>query len=55
MQIIASLARIVEKKDLADIRYFVEATGNQLGLKSSVIAALRQAVDEAVSNIVMHG
>lgn len=55
MQIIASLARVVEKKDLADIRHFVEATGSQLGLESSVIVALRQAVDEAVSNIVMHG
>lgn len=55
MQIIASLTRVVEKKDLADIRHFVEATGSQLGLEASVIAALRQAVDEAVSNILMHG
>ena len=55
MQIIASLAKVVEKKDLADIRHFVEATGNQLGLETSVIVALRQAVDEAVSNILMHG
>jgi serine/threonine-protein kinase RsbW len=53
--IIASLRRVVEKKDLAGIRHFVEATGNQLGLESSVIAALRQAVDEAVSNILIHG
>ena len=55
MQLIASLAKVVETKDLADIRHFVEATGGQLGLESSVIAALRQAVDEAVSNILMHG
>ena len=55
MQIIVSLRRVVEKKDLADIRHFVEATGSQLGLESSVIADLRQAVDEAVSNILMHG
>jgi serine/threonine-protein kinase RsbW len=55
MQIMASLTRVIEKKDLADIRHFVEATGSQLGLESSVIAALRQAIDEAVSNIVMHG
>jgi serine/threonine-protein kinase RsbW len=55
MQIIASLTRVVEKKDLADIRHFVEATGSQLGLEERVIAALRQAVDEAVSNILLHG
>ena len=55
MQIIASLSRVVEKEDLVDIRHFVEATGTQLGLESSVIADLRQAVDEAVCNIVTHG
>lgn len=55
MQIIASLARDIGKKDLADIRHFIEATGSQLSLESSVIVALRQAVDEAVSNILMHG
>lgn len=55
MPIIASLSRVIEKKDLADIRYFIEATGSQLGLEASVIAALRRAVDEAVSNIVIHG
>jgi serine/threonine-protein kinase RsbW len=55
MQIIASLDRVIEKKDLADIRHFIEATGHQLSLEASVIAALRRAVDEAVSNIVRHG
>lgn len=55
MQIIASLARVIEKKDLADIRHFVEAAGNQLGLESSVIVTLQQAVDEAVANILLHG
>ena len=55
MRIITSLAKVVEKKDLADIRHFVQATGHQLGLESSVIVALQQAVDEAVSNILIHG
>ena len=55
MQIVASLAKVVDRKDLADIRHFVEETGSQLGLQESVIAALRQAIDEAVSNILEHG
>lgn len=55
MQIIASLARVIDKKDLADIRHFVTVTGTQVSLESNVIAALRQAVDEAVSNILLHG
>ncbi len=40
MQIIASLAKDIEKKDLANIRHFIEATASQLGLESSVIVAL---------------
>lgn len=55
MPIIASLSKVIEKKDLADIRHFIEVTGSRLCLEASVIAALRRAVDEAVSNIVMHG
>ncbi len=55
MQIIASLVRVIDKKDLADIRHFVTVTGTQVSLESNVIAALRQAVDEAVSNILLHG
>jgi serine/threonine-protein kinase RsbW len=55
MQIIRAFAGMVGKEDLADIRHIIEATGSQLGLEASLVAALRQAVDEAVSNIVMHG
>jgi anti-sigma regulatory factor (Ser/Thr protein kinase) len=55
MQTIDSFVGDVGKKDLARIRHFVEEMGTQLDLAPSVITALRQAVDEAVSNIVMHG
>jgi serine/threonine-protein kinase RsbW len=55
MQIIGSFVGDVGKIDLARIRHFVEETGAQIDLAPSVITALRQAIDEAVSNIVFHG
>ncbi|MCB0167336.1 MAG: ATP-binding protein [Anaerolineae bacterium] len=43
------------KKDLAQIRHFIEETGQKCGLSSEVIAQVRLAIDEAAANVLEHG
>jgi serine/threonine-protein kinase RsbW len=40
---------------LAPVRRFVSTTGTSFGLEDDVVVDIVQAVDEAVTNIVMHG
>jgi serine/threonine-protein kinase RsbW len=40
---------------LTAIRHFVAATGMSFGLEDEIVVDIVQAVDEAVTNIVMHG
>ena len=42
-------------KNLARLRCFVEETALALGVAPSVIPSLRLAVDEAATNIIVHG
>jgi serine/threonine-protein kinase RsbW/sigma-B regulation protein RsbU (phosphoserine phosphatase) len=44
-----------ESSQLAEVRAFVRAAGADLGASAAVTADLVQAVDEAVSNIIVHG
>jgi serine/threonine-protein kinase RsbW len=50
----AELSLWGEPAKLADIRAFVEETGQDLGLDETAIYALQLAVDEACTNIIMH-
>ena len=50
----AELSLGAEPTKLADIRAFVEETGQGLGLDETAIYALQLAVDEACTNIIMH-
>ena len=50
--------RLVIAADLANLdkaRDFVEQTGRALGAEPSAVMDVRLAVDEAVTNIIMHG
>jgi serine/threonine-protein kinase RsbW len=40
---------------LAAVRHFVSTTGTSFGLEDDVVIDIVQAVDEAVTNIVIHG
>ena len=40
---------------LAAVRHFVSGTGQSFGLEDDVVVDIVQAVDEAVTNIVVHG
>ena len=40
---------------LAAVRHFMSTTGTGFGLEDDVVIDIVQAVDEAVTNIVMHG
>jgi serine/threonine-protein kinase RsbW len=42
-------------KNLHEIRTFIEQSGQRLGVQKSALADLQLAVDEAVTNIVLHG
>lgn len=44
-----------ELENLAGIRRFVEETALTLGVEPAVIPALQLAVDEAATNIILHG
>jgi serine/threonine-protein kinase RsbW len=50
----AELSLWAGPSELAEIRRFVEKTGRDLGLDESSIYALKLAVDEACTNIIMH-
>jgi serine/threonine-protein kinase RsbW len=41
--------------DLSEIRHFIEESARSLGAGASTISDLRIAVDEAVSNVCIHG
>ena len=42
-------------ENLDEIRVFIDQSGKQLGVDKNVLADLRLVVDEAVTNIVIHG
>lgn len=50
-----SLWQAAELKDLAEIRRFVEASLNELGLEEATQYGIVLAVDELISNILEHG
>jgi len=51
----ASLRIAAELKNLTEIRRFVRETASALGVDPTVIPDVLLAVDEAASNIVLHG
>ncbi|MCB9099594.1 MAG: ATP-binding protein [Anaerolineales bacterium] len=55
MPLSASLSLVATKKDLTEIRDFIEETGKKFGLDPELIAQVRLAVDEAVANVLEHG
>lgn len=50
-----SLTVTADLNNLTDIYRFVEQTAATLGLESSVIYEVKLAVDEAATNIIVHG
>ena len=40
---------------LQEVRSYIDRTGTQLGVSESALADLRLVVDEAVTNVVLHG
>jgi serine/threonine-protein kinase RsbW len=50
-----SLNVVAELQNLAEIRDFVEKSAAMLGVTPSIIPNLQLAVDEAVTNIILHG
>lgn len=50
-----SLVVSAKLEKLAEIRHFVEETAKALGLEAAAIQDMRLAVDEAVTNIILHG
>jgi serine/threonine-protein kinase RsbW len=55
MKIKASLSIDADTQYLAFIRYFVEETATTLGVDPAAIPAIQLAVDEAATNIMIHG
>jgi serine/threonine-protein kinase RsbW len=51
----SSLRTAAELNNLAEIRRFVEETALALGVDPTMIPGLILAVDEAVSNVIVHG
>ena len=51
----SSLRIIAEVKNLTEIRRFVEETATAIGVDPAVIPNVILAVDEAVTNIIVHG
>ncbi|MBM3133927.1 MAG: ATP-binding protein [Chloroflexi bacterium] len=51
----SSLRLTAELKNLAAIRRFIEETATALGIEPAVIPDLLLAVDEAATNIIVHG
>lgn len=51
----SSLRTTAELNNLAEIRRFVEETASALGVAPAVIPGVILAVDEAVTNIIVHG
>ena len=51
----SSLRIAAELNNLAEIRRFVQETASALGVDPAVIPGVLLAVDEAVSNIIIHG
>ena len=49
------LAITVVLDSLSEIRYFIEESARSLGASASAISDMRTAVDEAVSNVCIHG
>jgi len=41
--------------NLKEVRSFIESSGNSLGVKSDTLGDLCLVVDEAVTNIILHG
>lgn len=50
-----SLHITAELKNLANIRRFIQETATSLGIDAAIIPDVVLAVDEAASNIVLHG
>lgn len=42
-------------ENLHEVRDYIDQAGNSLGVESGVLADLRLVVDEAVTNVVIHG
>jgi serine/threonine-protein kinase RsbW len=55
MKVKASLSIDADVQYLALIRYFVEETATALGVDPAAISAIQLAVDEAATNIIIHG
>jgi len=50
-----SLTITANLNNLTDIYHFVQQTAARLGLEASIIYEVQLAVDEAVTNIIVHG
>ena len=55
MNPIFSVKITAELKNLTEIYHFVETTGATLDLETTAIYDLQLAVDEAVTNVIVHG
>ena len=55
MPLSASLSLTATKKDLIEVRQFIEETGDKFGLDPELIARVRLAIDEAAANVLEHG
>ncbi len=55
MKVEASLCIDADTQYLALIRYLVEETATALGVDPAAISAIQLAVDEATTNIIIHG
>jgi len=55
METIASLKIASDLENLASIRSFIDKASKEIGLSDEALSEIRLAVDEACSNIMIHG